>query len=265
MRTNIGQRRQSIFIPTGWLLPSGQAAEPMAPHPVRIDSFQLDRQPVTNAEFRVFVIDTGYLSVAERDSGSIGPGSFVFRGRPGRPSTADWRWWWRWTSGASWRAPEGPGSSVHGRENHPVVHLAHEDAREFAAWAGKRLPTELEWEYACSAGRRPAGPPRGGRAGGPRANIWAGHLPADRMGPYGGPRTAAIGRHPANEWGLVDMVGNVWEWTATRFTAEDGPADASDSSLCCSISGCGPDAELPAELCAVSDRGPDHVIKGGSH
>jgi sulfatase modifying factor 1 len=197
---------------------------------VAVSTFLIDESPVTNSEFEAFVAGTGYVTVAERpvtaddypdaDPCLLTPGSLVFHQASGPVDLRDVRNWWSYTPGADWRHPEGPGSDLRGRDSHPVVHVACEDARSYARWAGKEVPTEAEWEYAARgglAGRRYAWgdelAPRGRRM----ANTWTGEFPWRRLGAdYAG--TSPVTSFPANGYGLYDMIGNVWEWTADRFS-----------------------------------------------
>jgi formylglycine-generating enzyme len=199
---------------------------------VSVAGFWMDAAPVTVAAFRRFVRATGYVTVAERRRSTAGgdgqdprsalPGSLVFRQPAGPVDLSDSRVWWSTVPGASWRHPEGPGSSVHGRERHPVTHVSYADAVAYADWAGRRLPTEAEWEYAARGGLDGAvyawgdefSP--GGRL---HANVWQGEFPW-RMARWDRfPGTSPVGSFPDNGYGLYDMTGNVWEWTTDPFTA----------------------------------------------
>jgi sulfatase modifying factor 1 len=179
-----------------------------------VAAFAIDRTPVTNDDFARFVAATGYVTAAER---ADPPGSAVFAMTPGPVDLHDPSNWWRFCAGASWREPEGPGSTLEGRGEHPVVHVAFDDARAFAAWCGKRLPDEAEWEAAARGGLDGATYAWGDEfAPGGRlmANVWTGAFPW-YFARGGRPGTTAVGSFPANGFGLLDAIGNVWEWTRT--------------------------------------------------
>ena len=195
---------------------------------VSVDGFSIDRHQVTNREFAAFVEATGYETVAERPldpadfpgapAENLVPGSLVFTRTPGPVDLRHLSQWWAWTPGASWRRPEGPGSSLGGREDHPVVHVAHEDAERYAAWAGKALPTEAEWELAARGGLDGAAYTWGDEPEPPGerlANYWHGDFPWRPEPGYG--TTTPVGSFPPNGHGLFDMAGNVWEWTADWY------------------------------------------------
>ena len=231
-------------------------------HTVTVGAFAVERHPVTNAQFTEFVSATGYVTVAEQpidpalypgaDPADLCPGAMVFRPTPGPVDLRDWRQWWHWVPGASWRHPFGPDSDLTERADHPVVQVAYPDAAAYARWAGRRLATEAEWEYAArggTGGTYPWGdePKPDGRL---MANTWQGRFPYRNDGALGWVGTSPVGTFPPNGFGLLDMIGNVWEWTATKFTAHhrlDQPPKA-----CCAPSG-------PADP-AVSQ-----TLKGGSH
>jgi len=190
-----------------------------------------DEHPVTNAQFRRFVTDTGYMTVAEHapdpadflgaDPADLVPGSQVFVGTPCPVPLNDWMRWWAWVPGADWRHPEGPGSTLHGRDLHPVVHVGFEDAAAYAQWAGKSLPTEVDWEHAARGGLDRATYPWGAEfmpGGKVMANTWHGRFPYENLRPHGFTRTSPVKRFPANGFGLFDVVGNVWEWTSSPWS-----------------------------------------------
>ncbi len=231
-------------------------------HTVTVPGFAIERHPVTNAQYAEFVAATGYSTVAEQpidpalfpgaDSADLVPGAIVFRPTDGPVDLRDWRQWWAWAPGASWRHPFGPDSDIVGKGDHPVVQVAYVDAMAYARWAGRRLPTEAEWEYAAragSAGTYPWGEQQrpGGRL---MANTWQGRFPYRNDGALGWVGTSPVGLFPPNAFGLLDMIGNVWEWTATEFSARHRPDQPPKG--CCTPGG-------PADPTVVQ------TLKGGSH
>jgi formylglycine-generating enzyme required for sulfatase activity len=234
-----------VLIPAGRFLMGGdnsQAAEDEFPkHEVSVDSFWMDRHEVTNARYAEFTEATGYITVAERTidweelrrqlppgtqppaDSLMQPGSLVFTTTTTMVPLDNPSRWWKWTPGASWRHPEGPGSSIANRMDHPVVHIAWEDAIAYAQWMGKRLPTEAEWEWAARGGLDNAIYPWGNahvEAGEPPANYWQGLFPVENTLEDGYLSTAPVGSFIPNPYGLSDMAGNVWEWCSDWYLAE---------------------------------------------
>jgi formylglycine-generating enzyme required for sulfatase activity len=225
-----------VWIPGGafWMGsddPMMRDARPI--HLVGVDGFWMDRTEVTNAQFARFVAGTGYVTVAERrpdprDFPGAPPenlvaGSIVFSPPDHDVDLDDFYVWWRYVPGASWRHPEGPGSSVEGRENHPVVHVCYDDAVAYATWAGKRLPTEAEWEFAARGGldrKRYTWGDELRPDGRWVVNNWQGAFPRENTAEDGHLRTAPVGSFPPNGYGLVDMAGNVWEWCSDWYRPE---------------------------------------------
>jgi formylglycine-generating enzyme required for sulfatase activity len=263
--------KDMVWVPEGSFLMGSEDFYPeeRPVHRVTVDGFWMDSHPVTNAEFRRFVKATGHLTLAERppeaadypdaDPELLVPGALVFQPSSGPVDLRDWRAWWAWIPGADWRHPEGPGSTLHGRDRHPVVQVAYEDALAYAAWAGKALATEAEWEYAA----------RGGLEGkvfcwgddlAPKgrwmANTWQGEFPWQNLltDRYAG--TSPVGAFPPNGYGLADMAGNVWEWTSDFFT----PRHPDEVARPCCVPH-NPQVASPVLAEAI----PRRVIKGGSH
>ena len=244
-------------------------------HRVTVTPFRIDRAPVTTARFRAFIEATGYVTVAEvapdpKDyPGALPhmliPASMVFTPPPHRVDLRDWSQWWRFVRGADWRRPYGPDGPDAG-DDHPVVHIAYRDAMAYAAWAGKDLPTEAEWEFAARGGLDGAefawgdGLTPGGRH---MANTWQGAFPHENLAQDGYARTSPAGAFPANGYGLFDMIGNVWEWTSDWYSARHG-ADAPKACCIPRNPRGGPEAaSYDPRTPAV--RIPRKVVKGGSH
>jgi formylglycine-generating enzyme required for sulfatase activity len=199
-------------------------------HRVAVDGFWMDERPVTAAEFRRFVRETGYVTFCElpldpvlypdADSDLLVPGALVFRKTGGPVDVRDFRTWWEYVPGAFWKRPEGPGSTINGRDRHPVVQIAYEDAEAYATWAGKELPTEAEWEYAARGAVDGAVFPWGDDLepdGAHRMNVWQGTFPSQNTRDDGYLGTAPVDAFPPNGFGLYNMTGNVWEWCADWY------------------------------------------------
>ena len=263
-----------VRIPAGTFRMGSDAhyAEEAPARDVEVGAFLISRTTVTNAQYAAFVTATGYATVAERPldpaefpgapAENLVPGSMVFTPTPGPVDLRHLSQWWTWTPGASWRHPEGPGSDLADRADHPVVHVAHEDAGAYAAWAGLTLPTEAQWERAARGGLEGTTYTWGDepeQAGERRAHYWHGDFPWRAEPGYG--RTAPVGSYPPNGFGLADMAGNVWEWTddwyvETRFA---------DVAPCCAPRdprGGSPEDSLDPRQ--PQFRVPRKVIKGGS-
>jgi formylglycine-generating enzyme required for sulfatase activity len=245
-------------------------------HRVWVDPFWMDRTLVTNREFREFVRSTGYVTVAEIPPNPkdypkalphmLKPGSLVFSPPDHPVDLRDWGQWWAYVFGAHWRRPYGPGSSIRGFEDHPVVHVAYADAEAYARWAGKELPTEAEWEFAARGGLEDAEFAWGDEftpAGRHMANTWQGAFPFQNSREDGFERTSPVGTYQPNGYGLYDMIGNVWEWTSDFF-AQKHPAEAA-KPCCIPENPSGGREEASYDPCHPEIRIPRKVVKGGSH
>jgi formylglycine-generating enzyme required for sulfatase activity len=264
--SDAGRTAGMAFIPGGTFRMGSERHNPEERyiHTVRVDGFWIDRHEVTNAQFGKFVEATGYVTVAERgiEPGSgrpkdvAVPGSVVFIQptdfqRGGRVTQ-----WWQYVPGANWRHPQGPGTSIAGLDNHPVVHVTHEDALAYARWLGRALPTEAQWEFAAR-GRRDGEDDWSSAfdAGGkPIANSWQGIFPVVNTKEDGYASTAPVGCFRPNGYGLYDMIGNVWEWTNDWYRPGH-PRETAENPT-------GPDFTA---LRLASGNSPARVIKGGSH
>ncbi len=266
----------------GWDGPGGRYDERPA-HRVRVDGFWMDATEVTNAQFRAFVEATGYVTTAERPpdweelkrqlppgtpkppDDVLVPGSLVFETPRGAIDPQDYAQWWTWAPGASWRHPAGPGSTIDGKDDLPVVHVSWHDAQAYAQWAGKRLPTEAEWERAARFdhdGARYAWGDELAPGGRHMANIWQGSFPQRDTAADGFAGAAPVKSFPPNALGLYDLAGNVWEWTADQFrpdTYKERAANLEPGGCC--VNPTGPDSTAdPRNPFARDSR----VHKGGS-
>jgi formylglycine-generating enzyme required for sulfatase activity len=223
-------------------------------HTIGVDGFFMDRHTVTNREFRAFVDATGYATVAERPlADQLAPGSLVFSPRDDVTELSDWSQWWRFAAGADWRHPDGPESSIDGRDDHPVVQVAWPDAVAYAEWAGRRLPTEAEWEFAARGGLEGAEFAWGDApldAAHPQAHIYEGTFPTHAAGPR------PVGGFAPNAYGLSDMSGNVWEWTGDWFRPDTYAAYLSRGVV--------HNPTGPAQGLTEGGAEPTRVLRGGS-
>jgi formylglycine-generating enzyme len=226
------RHRDMVLIPGGtFRMGSDRHYPEEAPiHRVTVDQFWMDRTSVTNRQFRLFVIETGYITMAEkrpdpRDYPGALPhmlnaGSLVFSPPDHPVDLRNPANWWTFTFGANWRKPYGPKSSIKGLDDHPVVHVAYSDAEAYAAWAGKSLPTEAEWEFAARGSLDDAEFAWGNEftpGSQPMANTWRGPFPFQNKREDGYERTSPVTAFPPNGYGLYDMIGNPWEWTSDYF------------------------------------------------
>jgi formylglycine-generating enzyme len=243
-------------------------------HRVAVGAFWMDEHTATNKEFRRFVDDTGYVTLAEKPANPddypgakaemLAPSSVMFR-RASRPVDLRNPYnWWTYVAGADWRHPRGPESSLQGLWDHPVVHVAYEDAEAYAKWSGKELPTEAEWEFAARGGLEGAEFCWGDElapGGKPHANTWQGEFPWQNLLEDGFEWTAPVGSFEPNGYGLYDMAGNVWEWT-TDWYQEHAKID----SPCCTISNPrGGERDSSFDPRTPNVKIPRKVMKGGSY
>jgi formylglycine-generating enzyme required for sulfatase activity len=263
-----GDKAGMVFIPGGAFAMGSdrQRPEERFTHVVRVDGFWIDKHEVTNAQFQRFVAATGYVTRAERgpdpktheglagDMLVAGSALFVQPTRLGRGG--DITQWWQYVKGASWREPEGPGSTIEGRDNHPVVHVAYEDAAAYARWRGRELPTEAQWEFAARGGRadEPDWMSAFAADGTPVANTWQGVFPVYDTAEDGYAGRAPVGCFGPNGYGLYDMIGNVWEWTSDWYRPGHAQAPADNPA--------GPHLR---EVHLAAGQMPSRVIKGGSY
>jgi sulfatase modifying factor 1 len=267
-----------VWIPGGtfWMGSDKHYPEERPRHRVTVDGFWMDQYPVTNERFGRFVDATGHKTFAEippnpADYPGALPemlfaGSLVFVQPPGRVDIKDFTNWWHWVRGADWRHPYGPEHTNDGLERYPVVHVTFDDADAYARWEGKELPTEAEWEFAA----------RGGLDGAPyawgddflpddrhQANTWQGEFPWQHISRDGYERTSPVGAYAPNGYGLYDMIGNVWEWTADWYKPRH--PDEAVKACCIPSNPRGPREEDSYDPCQPAIKIPRKVLKGGSH
>jgi sulfatase modifying factor 1 len=251
-------------------------------HSARIGGFWMDRCHVTNAEFRAFVVAIGYVTTAERkpdwealkvqlppgtpppEDAELQAGAMVFVGADEPVPLEDYTRWWRFVPGANWQHPRGPGSSIEGKDDHPVVQVSHEDAIAYAHWSGKRLPTEAEWEFAARGGLEQATYAWGEGfqpAGQAMANTWRGSM-FPVVSPKAGAAvgTTPVGTFPPNGYGLADMTGNAWQWVSDWYRADAFRRLA----IGVAVNPAGPDDSLDPDEPGVPANAPKRVIRGGS-
>jgi formylglycine-generating enzyme required for sulfatase activity len=272
-----------VLIPAGKFTMGSDRPESRAnerpEHSVEMNAFWIDAKDVTNAQFAAFVEATGYLTTAERrvdweqlkkslpagtpkpDEAMLQPGSLVFTPTSGPVDLRNMSLWWKWVKGADWKHPAGPGSDLTGLEQHPVVQVSWEDAAAYAKWAGKRLPTEAEWEYAARGGldgKRYAWGDDAAKDGKTMANTWTGEFPYRNDAADGFKGTSPVGSFPPNGYGLYDMGGNVWNWCADWYRPDTHVILAREPSCHCPE---GPRSSLSPERPYQTE---ERVTKGGS-
>jgi len=281
--------REMVWVPGGEFLMGSdhklaQASERPA-HRVKVGGFWMDRHHVTNAEFRRFVEETRYVTTAERkpdwqtlkvqvppgtpkppDSALV-PGAMVFVGTDRPVSLDDWSQWWRYVPGAHWKHPQGPGSDIKGKDDHPVVQVSYVDALAYAKWIGKRLPTEAEWEFAARGGLEQATYAWGDdiEAGGVKMlNYWdTKERPFPVVSPKAGGAvgTSAVQTFPRNGYGLYDMTGNAWQWVADWYRADYFKQQAGMKLI---VNPTGPTDSYDPDDRTAPANAPKRVTRGGS-
>ena len=245
-------------------------------HRVTVDGFWIDNTAVTNRQFRKFINETGHVTFAEIAPNAMDypgalphmlkAGSLVFTPSNHLVDLRDWSQWWKFKFGANWRRPYGPRSSISGLDHHPVVHVAYRDAEAYAKWAGKDLPTEAEWEFAARGGLEGAEYAWGNEftpGGKHLANTWQGEFPRQNICHDGFDRTSPVTAFPPNGYGVYDMIGNVWEWTADWWSTKH-EADA-PKTCCVPVNPRGGREEVSYDPCQPKIKIPRKVLKGGSH
>lgn len=271
-----------VLIPAGSFIMGGDSLwgrpDEFPHHNVRLSAFYMDEHEVTNKQFRAFVEATDYVTTAERKPDwkelkkQLPPGtpkpteevlvaaSLVFKGTEGPVSLNNPAIWWEWVPGADWKHPEGPGSDIEGKDDYPVVHVSWEDAAAYAQWAGKRLPTEAEWEYAARGGKSNTIYPWGNEMvhqGKVKANSWDGKFPYQNTASDGYERLAPVAQYEPNGYGLYDMGGNVWEWCADWYRSDYYQASLDEEIM---ENPAGPESSLDP----VEPYAQKKVTRGGS-
>ena len=281
--------RGMVWIPGGEFLmgsdtPLAKPNEHPA-HKVRVHGFWMDKTPVTNAQFATFVAATGYITTAEQVPGwetlkvqlpegtpkppdsALVPGAMVFVGTEHPVDLNDYTQWWQYVPGANWRHPQGPQSSITGKDDYPVVQVSYEDALAYARWSGKRLPTEAEWEFAARGGLEQATYAWGNEfapQGHKRANVWDG---SEQPFPVMNPRTETehgttpVCSFPPNGYGLCDITGNAWQWVADWYRTDTYIREGQDEP----VDPQGPPDSYDPEDPSVPASAPKRVIRGGSY
>jgi sulfatase modifying factor 1 len=245
---------------------------------VKLSPFWMDAVPVTNGQFAQFVAATGHVTFAEiapdpadypgMDTALAMPGSLVFRKTTTPVPLHDFSQWWAFTLGADWRHPAGPGSSITGLDDHPVVQVTYGDALAYARWAGKSLPTEAEFEFAARGGHEGRDYAWGGELtphGRYLANFWQGDFPCYNTLDDGFETTSPVRHYPANDYGLWDLIGNVWEWTCDWYAMPKGVNKAKPGACCTIANPRGGKKADSVDPCTPQAPIGRRVIKGGSH
>ena len=270
-----------VFIPGGNFEMGGDneqaSADEYPKHKVSVDAFYMDATEVTNAQFKKFIDATGYVTIAERKPDweelkkTVPPGtpkpndsllvaaSLVFKASNGPVDLSNYWQWWAWVSGANWQHPEGPKSNINGKENDPVVQVSWYDAMAYCKWAGKRLPTEAEWEFAARGGLINNIYPWGNESinsGVPKANSWEGDFPYRNIQKDGFVKRAPVKSYAANKYGLFDMAGNIWEWCSDWYDTNFYKSLASEIT----VNPQGPNKSFDPQ----DPYTPKRVLRGGS-
>ncbi len=284
--------KDMAWVPSGVFLMGSDSkmaqANERPAHSVKVHGFWMDRTHVTNDQFAKFVKETGYVTTAEKKpdwdtvsvqlppgtprppDGVLVPGGMVFVGTQVPVSLENYMQWWRYRPGADWRHPQGPDSSIEGKGDHPVVQISYVDAQAYAKWAGKRLPTEAEWEFAARGGLEQATYVWGDELapnGQQQANYWdskAGSFPVVSPKAGGATGTVPAGTFPPNGYGLYDMTGNAWQWVADWYRADYFASQAKAAAKGTIDNPQGPTQSYDPSEPGVPVNAPKRVIRGGS-